>query len=291
MSDRGDGEQTKIRDICSKARKIVGFTPIEPRMLEIQKNSYGAKDNEEAMLMEIKSYWKCEMKVKPSDIEKMKIVRIFPPAKEDWDTLYVEFENEFDVDKMFRYTRIMCKPDHRLKRWIPKELFERYRTLEYITYTRRESMKDKGIKLKTRVKVGRDDLDLSVKFPNSGWKSEPLPHGLPDIDIHAVGGPAITLSPPPGRPDRPQRKRPLSSGGSQDHLKRLREGRDKENLEDNTKGSSSTNKEVDMLNLDLGQFTNTEGYSPATPAKVRSIPDLSVVINSPVFHNKAKNIQ
>ena len=62
-------------------------------------------------------------------------------------------------------------------------------------------------------------------------------------------------------------------------------------MEDNTKGSSSTNKEVDMLNLDLGQFTNTEGYSPTTPAKVRSIPDLSVVINSPVFHNKAKNIQ
>ena len=87
---QGDGEAEDVRDarikeICSKARRILGFTPIEPRMLDIQMNSYGARDIEEAMLQEIKSYWKCEMKVEPSDIEKINIVRIFPPAKDDWD--------------------------------------------------------------------------------------------------------------------------------------------------------------------------------------------------------------
>ena len=45
--------------------------------------SYGAKDIEEAKLKEIKSYLKCEMKVKPSEISKLKVVRIFYPAKED----------------------------------------------------------------------------------------------------------------------------------------------------------------------------------------------------------------
>ena len=51
--------------------------------------SYGAKDLEEAMLMEVKSYLKCEMKIKPWQIERLNIVRIFPPAKEEWNVLYV----------------------------------------------------------------------------------------------------------------------------------------------------------------------------------------------------------
>ena len=75
-------------------------------MLELQKQSFGAKSEEEAMMMEIQSYWKCEMKIKPSEIEKIAIVSIFHPAKEDWDTLYVEFKNEFDVDRIFGYTSL-----------------------------------------------------------------------------------------------------------------------------------------------------------------------------------------
>ena len=69
--------------------------PIEPRMLDIQVKSYGAKNMEEAMLLEVKSYLKCEMKVKPTELEKLDIVRIFPPAKESWYTLYAEFRKEY----------------------------------------------------------------------------------------------------------------------------------------------------------------------------------------------------
>ena len=65
LSDRG-----KILEICSKARKIVGFSPIEPRMLDIQMRAYGAQNVEEAMIMEVKSYLKCEMKVPQSEIER-----------------------------------------------------------------------------------------------------------------------------------------------------------------------------------------------------------------------------
>ena len=43
------------KDMCAAARKVVGFGPIEPRMLRMQMEGYGAKDLEEAMLMEIKS--------------------------------------------------------------------------------------------------------------------------------------------------------------------------------------------------------------------------------------------
>jgi hypothetical protein len=42
------------------------------------------------------------------------------------------------------------------------------------------------------------------------------------------------------------------------------------------------------LHLDPGHFTNQEAYDPSTPAKPRDIPDLSVIINSPIFHSKTK---
>ena len=93
--NRGSEFDKKVVDICEKARRIIGLTPIEPRMLDIQVKSYGAKNMEEAMLLEVKSYLKCEMKVKPTELEKLDIVRIFPPAKESWYTLYAEFRKEY----------------------------------------------------------------------------------------------------------------------------------------------------------------------------------------------------
>ena len=68
---------SSCENLCASARRVIGFSPIEPRMLEIQLNSYGARDREEAMLMEVKSYLKCEMKMMPSVIEKLNIIRIF----------------------------------------------------------------------------------------------------------------------------------------------------------------------------------------------------------------------
>ena len=37
--DEAEQSYMRLLEICSKARKIIGFKPIEPRMLEIQKNS------------------------------------------------------------------------------------------------------------------------------------------------------------------------------------------------------------------------------------------------------------
>ena len=100
----------KVHELCAGARKIVGFAPIEPRMLTMQIESYGAKDQAEAMQMEIKSYLKCEMKMLPSEIEKLDIMEIFsPPGQKDWDTLYVEFGNEYQVDKVFQHTKYIRK--------------------------------------------------------------------------------------------------------------------------------------------------------------------------------------
>ena len=150
--------------------------------------------------MEIKSYLKCEMKVKPSDIEKLDIVRIFPPAKENWNVLYVEFGNEYQVDKLFTYTRGMVKQDHRVVRWYPKQMYDRYRAVESVAYEIR-----KNLKHKTRVKIGRNDIEPSTRETGSTvWRRQALPDHLPKFDLDSSFRPAITLSPPPGRPGRAQ---------------------------------------------------------------------------------------
>ena len=181
--------------MCASARRVVGFTPIEPRMLELQMQSYGAKDMEEAKIMEIKSYLKCEMKMKPSDIEKLEIVKVFHPAKENWNVLYVEFSSEYQVDRLFSYTRNMVKQDHRVVRWYPRQMYERYSAVESIAYNIR-----KNLKHKTRVKIGLDDIELSTREAGSSvWRRQALPDSLPKFET-AEFRPALPSSPPPGRP-------------------------------------------------------------------------------------------
>ena len=191
------GDSTARQDMCSSARKVVGFTPIKPRMLQLQMQSYGAKDLEEAKVMEIKSYLMCEMKMRPSDIEKLGMVKVFPPARDNWNVLYVEFASDYQVDMVMSHTRFMVKKDHRVVRWYPRQMFERYKAVESIAYDIRKNKKHR-----TRVKVGRDDIELSVKETGSSvWKRQALPNSLPGFEITAWR-PATTSSPPPGRPGR-----------------------------------------------------------------------------------------
>ena len=125
--------------------------------------------------MEVLSYLKCEMKIPPSEIAKLNIVKIFAPSKDDWNTLYVEFGSEFEVGKLFGYTRVMIKQDHRVVRWYPKQIFDRYMAVDKISYEMRLDMKKRDIKLKTRVKVGIHDLELSSKLPYSTvWRNHTL---------------------------------------------------------------------------------------------------------------------
>ena len=176
-SGREHVSMSSCENLCASARRVIGFSPIEPRMLEIQMNSYGARDREEAKLMEVKSYLKCEMKMMPSVIEKLNIIRIFPPAKPDWNVLYVEFGSDYEVDSIFSLTKNMVKRDHRVIRWIPKQMYARFRAVESLAYSFRQ---EEG--LKTRVKIGRSDLMLSTRHPQSSiWVNRVLPSNFPPI--------------------------------------------------------------------------------------------------------------
>ena len=142
----------------------------------------------------------------------MEIVRIFPPAKD------VEFGSEYEVNQIFRHTRVMVKQDHKVVRWYPKELLARFQALDSICYTMREEMRQKGERLRTKVVVGKNDLEFSTKLPNGRWKVQALPDGLPGIDLEVRGRWSVSSSPPPGRPCRveEERKRQLSGSDLED---------------------------------------------------------------------------
>ena len=147
-------------------------------MLDMQIENYGAKDIEEAKLMEIKSYLKCELRLPPSEIEKLNIKRIFPPAKQEWNVLYVEFSCSTEVDTIFSHTKNMSKKDHRVTQWIPKQMYERFRSVETLAYNIR---KEQG--LKTRVRIGNSDFVLRTRSKNSQvWSTSQLPCTLPAIE-------------------------------------------------------------------------------------------------------------
>ena len=151
---------------------------------------------EEAKLMEIKSYLKFELKIRPSEIKNLDIVKIYPQTREDWNVLYVEFGNSYQVDKVFSHTRYMTKQDHRVLRWYPRQMYARYRAVESIAYDLRIRLQ-----MKTRVKIGRDDIQLYTRDEHSiFWRMQILPDNLPKFEITGLR----LSSPPPGRPHRVQ---------------------------------------------------------------------------------------
>ena len=93
---------------------------------------------------------------------------IFPPGKENWDVLYVEFESEKEVDIIFNHTSSMKRPDHSVIRWIPRQMFERFRALQCLAH---KIKKEEG--LKTRVKICHTDFQLSVRA-REGPRQSPL---------------------------------------------------------------------------------------------------------------------
>ena len=177
-----ESDMPQARKLCAAARRVIGLTPIEPMMLDIQMRSYGAKNKEEAMLMEVKNYLKCELKVRPSVIEQLDIVKIFHPARDDWKTLYVELGSESEVNSLYNYTKNIKKEDHRVFPYIPKQMYRRYRAVEGFLYGVRQ--KDK---IKTKVFIGNDDFMIASKVPGSSfWKKCSLPSNLPPIEVSKV---------------------------------------------------------------------------------------------------------
>ena len=159
-----DKESREKRKIASEARKILGVHKITIDDIERASRISEAKDQDEAYLVGLKEFFKQELRMDHEVFDSLGIRKIFPPAKENWDTLYVMFESERAVNTIFSYARNL-KKNQRLVRYIPKEYYERYRAMEADAYILRHSEQ----KFKTKIQMGFNDLILYKREAGGSW--------------------------------------------------------------------------------------------------------------------------
>ena len=133
-----EDKDNRVKQIIREAKKVVGMKPIDKAHMQhtMKRNRETDEDMDEderwekALDETVKAFLKYEMKMKSEDLEQLQIVKIFPPAKEEWNTVYVEFESIEMVNFLMSFTQYMrrdTKEDRpSIEKYIPKELFARY---------------------------------------------------------------------------------------------------------------------------------------------------------------------
>ena len=155
----------------------------------------GAKDVDEAQMLAVKEFLRCEMKIKDHVFKEMKIEKIFPPAKDTWDKLYVQFSSQASMNTIFSSAKYL-RLDQRLVTYIPKQFYDRYRAIESKAYDLRHS----DDRYKTRVKMGSSDLMLYKKKAGEvSWSVHNCTVGLPpvnlDPEVDNIGSPNVESEP------------------------------------------------------------------------------------------------
>ena len=217
-----DDKDAKVRKIIREAKKIVGMKPIDKAHVEqtMRRNDDTDKDMDKderwkkAMDETVKAFLKYEMKMKQEDIEELKINKIYPPAKDEWNILYVELETIEMVNFLMSFTQYMRrdrkedKPS--IEKYIPKELFARYSAIEKLAF---EIRKQSNFKTATNVNFGETDLVLKTRSKDIQpggtrvpWRQiDPvtLPEDLPNFEMRLASAAPRTLRSPTQAPGRP----------------------------------------------------------------------------------------
>ena len=169
-------EKERICSLLSSAKRVVGLKPIDKRHVEQFKRRLEEVEGETEVEKEERAkrgavmlFLKHEMKMKEEDIEELEIVKIFPPAREDWNVLYVELAT-WEMAQLTRsFTTFMRRGTTgedrvELINYIPRDLFNRYKAINAIgNQARLESNKTTTF----RVSFGVDDFILQQKLRGS----------------------------------------------------------------------------------------------------------------------------
>ena len=217
-----EDKEAKVKKIIREAKKIVGMKPIDKVHVQhtMRRNEEDDKDKdneerwEKAMTETVESFLKYEMKMTQDDMSQLKIVKIFPPAKDNWDILYVEFESKEMVNFLMSFTKFMRRDvkENRpsILKYIPKELFTRYSAVEAAAF---EIRKQSNFKEATNVSFGEADLVLKTRSKDihPGGTKKPwsqvdpvvLPEDLPKFDLYPAKIDPRNLRSPTQAPGRP----------------------------------------------------------------------------------------
>ena len=231
------GMEDQSAKLLRNARRVLGFKPIDRvhvehcmrRVEQDEENLSKEEAWERAKEKAVSEFLKYEMKMKEDDIEQLKTVMIYPPAKEEWNVLYVEYEHVEMVNFVMSFAQFMRKgeKDNRpsVEKYIPMELFKRYSAIEKIAY---EIRKESNFRTATNVSFGEKDFILKSrpKDIHPGGRRTPwhqleavkLPADIPQFELHLVRKvPQSPRSPgqAPGRPPRtPEQREKRKSRGS-----------------------------------------------------------------------------
>ena len=170
------------KELFRKAATVVGLKPIDKlhvqhimrRQKEDMKNETEDVQWKAAMKTAVKMYLNSEMRIKGEDYDKLNIVDIFPPTKEDWKVLYVKLESQEQAQSLYTFTQYMRKnvkddgkPEVQL--YVPKQLYSRFMAINHMAFKIRE---ESNKMIRTRVTLGKDDFVLQQRHKNDasrGW--------------------------------------------------------------------------------------------------------------------------
>ena len=195
-----------VRDTIEKAERTVGFQPLTKEDVDEICRLHNTMDTELAMKLLVVEYLNMEMKNSITDITK--IVRVFPPAKPNWNTLYAEFDTRLTTRTVFSFTRFMRNKDQRVTNYIPHMFYHQFDHLSSIAFKYRVAPHNH----KTRIHFGKPDMFLQVKPPGSNtWSVVHVPDLPPLGSHHEPAHLAVSPSPAPGRQRPALPKRAASS--------------------------------------------------------------------------------
>ena len=226
-------DKDKVKDLFRSAGKVIGLKPIDKIHVEHikRRQSESMKDKSEdeqweaAMKSAVEMFLDKEMRIRGEDYKSLNIVKIFPPAKENWNVLYVELETQTQADFVYTFTQYMRKnvkgdgkPEVQV--YVPKQLYNRFRAINHMAYKIREAS---GRMQGTRVTLGKEDFILQQRCKTDrgkGW-GDPLalPEDLPEFELSLQRGPLSPGEAPGRAPLTPQheegrKRKGRSSSGS-----------------------------------------------------------------------------
>ena len=213
-------EKARIASLLSSGSKVIGLKPIDKRHVEHVKrrledivDETEVQRDERAKKGAVNLFLKHEMRMKDEDIEELDIVKIFSPAKDEWNTLYVElatWEMAKFLTSFTTYMRRNTAGEDRVEviKYIPRDLFTRYKAVNaFGNKLRLESNNTMSF----RVNFGREDFVLQQKPLSLPANLPPFEHHLPRSARspgEALGRPALT----PEKARKRDRQTPSPSG-------------------------------------------------------------------------------
>ena len=221
-SDQKTAKQIKIEDIYNKGNRTLGFKPILKRRVQQFQSETSIEHLTEkekfeaAKRMAIKDFLKNELMMDDNSIDVLPIEKTFFPRYGEAKILYVQFKDpQSRASITSRSNYLQHNEDNpentpKLVKYIPTELYNRFKALENYTYKLRNNPSNP---LSTNIRYGKDDFELRVRPAKTNpeyddeskpdpWQfipPTPLPD-LPYVNLNKEREPAVK---PPGRAPTP----------------------------------------------------------------------------------------